>query len=214
MSLPEGEEIEKRAHDAEVLGGSHGGDRTGLQPGSSGSTLSERACSGDLTGRQCNLLPCKNSWKRFRVTLRSKLRKVRLVKPIKQASAAMTSILGHHQHQHQQPRSVSLKLHHQHHRSFKPVYVDELFNKAEVVHVEQVEITPQKEKEKVKVFEKSSVLKSQAGTSSSSSSSFVVGDLNEVDLRAEVFIAKFKEEMRLQRQRSFGEYQEMLARGV
>nr|DAD36778.1 TPA_asm: hypothetical protein HUJ06_007419 [Nelumbo nucifera] len=37
--------------------------------------------------------------------------------------------------------------------------------------------------------------------------------LQGVDERAEEFITKFRAEMRLQRQRSFGEYQEMLARG-
>ncbi|KAF5175933.1 hypothetical protein FRX31_034489 [Thalictrum thalictroides] len=47
------------------------------------------------------------------------------------------------------------------------------------------------------------------GCSSSSTS-----QLRGVDERAEEFITKFKEEMRLQRQRSFGEFQEMLARSA
>lgn len=91
--------------------------------------------------------------------------------------------------------------------SFRPVYVDELFNQPEIMGVDECHV-------KEKVVEKSSVLNYQAETSSSSG--FVVRDVNfnEVDLKAEMFIAKFKEEMRLQRQRSFGEYQEMLARGV
>lgn len=47
-----------------------------------------------------------------------------------------------------------------------------------------------------------------------SSSKGAFSEMEEVDIRAEIFINKFKEEMRLQRQQSFNEYQEMLARGV
>ena len=42
----------------------------------------------------------------------------------------------------------------------------------------------------------------------------VVKGMGEVDLRAELFIRKFKEDMRLQSQRSAEEFQAMLARGL
>jgi hypothetical protein len=38
--------------------------------------------------------------------------------------------------------------------------------------------------------------------------------MGEVDLRAELFIRKFREDMRLQSQRSAEEFQAMLARGL
>lgn len=38
--------------------------------------------------------------------------------------------------------------------------------------------------------------------------------MGEVDVRAEVFIRKFREEMRLQNQKSAEEFQAMLARGL
>jgi len=42
----------------------------------------------------------------------------------------------------------------------------------------------------------------------------VVKGMGEVDLRAELFIRKFREDMRLQSQRSAEEFQAMLARGL
>ncbi|KAF9612142.1 hypothetical protein IFM89_038325 [Coptis chinensis] len=44
--------------------------------------------------------------------------------------------------------------------------------------------------------------------------SSTVTQLRGVDERAEEFITRFKEEMRRQRQRSFGEFEEMLARSA
>jgi hypothetical protein len=41
-----------------------------------------------------------------------------------------------------------------------------------------------------------------------------VKGMGEVDLRAELFIRRFKEDMRLQSQRSAEEFQAMLARGL
>ena len=73
-----------------------------------------------------------------------------------------------------------------------------------VAHVE-----PQVEAKKA--VEMRSPLMSERLRASSSSSSPMMG---EVDVRAEMFIAKFREEMRLQRQRSLEQYQEMLARGL
>ena len=60
-----------------------------------------------------------------------------------------------------------------------------------------------------KAVEKTSPMSDRFRASSSSSS-----PMGEVDVRAEMFIAKFREEMRLQRQKSLEKYHEMLARGL
>lgn len=83
--------------------------------------------------------------------------------------------------------------------------------------VEVGEMTAHK-MEKVNVIKKNETKDYCDDINSCSTSAFnskgAVWEMNEVDIRAEMFINKFKEEMRLQRQQSFKQYLEMLARGV
>ncbi|XP_043691170.1 uncharacterized protein LOC122641908 isoform X2 [Telopea speciosissima] len=108
------------------------------------------------------------------------------------------------------------KQYHKHHsrkQKFAPVYVDDLFTTEPISVQASTTVTTTG-----KVIEKSPVESSSDITyvppkDCSGQAVMEVPQLQGVDKRAEEFIAKFKEEMRLQRQRSFGEYQEMLARG-
>ncbi|KAK1283289.1 hypothetical protein QJS10_CPA09g02049 [Acorus calamus] len=176
------------------------------------------------------LQPAKRVWR----GLATALRRLKRSRPIKrtatQLQRALSSLTGrpyqspkshrfkytYYPSVHSTPKFVIRSRKHRKHRlrSFKPVYVDDLFSKpsASTLHVE--------------VFEEEKVKDGLGGCSSSSSSVTAAAEeveveaeggvvaLEGVDLRAEQFIASFREEMRLQRQRSFGEYKEMLARGV
>ncbi|WOL09622.1 hypothetical protein Cni_G18375 [Canna indica] len=101
------------------------------------------------------------------------------------------------------------------HQCFAPIYVDELYSQPLQLRLEK-KVEPAAENKGVLMKKK----KEKAGKSDmfvappSSSSRVVEDQIGGVDLRAEMFIRKFKEEKKLERQRSFEEYQEMLARGV
>ncbi|KAJ4968994.1 hypothetical protein NE237_015695 [Protea cynaroides] len=128
-------------------------------------------------------------------------------------------------------RSSSSK-HHTHNQKFAPVYVDELFTaepisiQAKYLEIPTAETTSKviRKQEKLtkvemKLFTKPALAETSkaAGDRGAASTSVVYVPPKQtvgVDDRAEEFIAKFKEEMWLQRQRSFEEYQEMLARGL
>ncbi|KAJ6828857.1 uncharacterized protein M6B38_361590 [Iris pallida] len=131
------------------------------------------------------LLPSKKAWRSFTSRLQPKLRKLRRSKTIKHRKRVHTKKLHHCQ-------------------SFAPVYVDELFQPRH-------EPTVVKEGE---AGEKMGRFVATSSPSTSSSSPLPTETSCSVDTRAEMFIAKFKEDMRLQRQKSLEKYQEMLARGV
>ncbi|KAK1260837.1 hypothetical protein QJS04_geneDACA002400 [Acorus gramineus] len=178
------------------------------------------------------LQPAKKAWR----GLAAAIRRLKRSRPIKRTAThlqrALSSLTGrpyqspkshrfkytYYPSVHSTPKFVIRSRKHRKHRlrSFKPVYVDDLFSKpsASTLHVELFE------EEKVK----DGLGCSSSSSSSSSSVTAAAAEdveaeggvvaLEGVDLRAEQFIASFREEMRLQRQRSFGEYKEMLARGV
>ncbi|KAK8951884.1 hypothetical protein KSP39_PZI004713 [Platanthera zijinensis] len=96
--------------------------------------------------------------------------------------------------------------------SFSPVYVDELFHRqpaAELNMKQQTEETPA-----VMKLQKPCSQSCGIGDSMLSNAGETATAIWDVDLRAEMFIRRFREEMKLQRQKSIGEYQEMLARGL
>ncbi|XP_058092259.1 uncharacterized protein LOC131238651 [Magnolia sinica] len=174
------------------------------------------------------LLPAGKALKGITSTLQAKLHKLKRSKSIKKATTRLGSTLStflphrylrsspHHRDRKkprlQTPTTLRPHRHYNHlHQSFAPVYIDDLFNEPASAPVKLVEPPPST---------------SKAGEKSAAPSASVVVDgpkasaaaaelqLWGVDERAERFIAKFKEDMRLQRQRSFGEYQEMLTRGM
>ncbi|KAJ4955331.1 hypothetical protein NE237_012114 [Protea cynaroides] len=147
--------------------------------------------------------------------------------PIKKATIRLNSTLAAVLNRKTKKRVISLssvlhphKLHkhHNHKLKFSPVYVDDLFT-TESISVQASTAAAARGK----VIEKppeSSTAAAAAMTvyvppkGDSGQTLMEVPQLQGVDERAEEFIAKFKEDMRLQRQKSFGEYQEMLARGL
>ncbi|XP_010920480.1 uncharacterized protein [Elaeis guineensis] len=175
-------------------------------------------------GLKNQLLPSKKVWNNFTSKVQSKLSKLKRSKALRHAKARLINSIFHSSsrssyHLRRKKRRTR-RLHH--HRYFAPVYVDELYDQPMPVHAECVEASPEAKGEKA--LEKSAKsdqfgvmcggAAAAAAASSCEPSLSVVAGMEDVDLRAEMFIRKFKEEMRLQRQRSFGEYQEMLARGV
>ncbi|XP_008791597.1 uncharacterized protein LOC103708446 [Phoenix dactylifera] len=169
-------------------------------------------------GLKNQLLPSKKVWNSFTSKFQSKLSKLKRAKALKHAKARLNTILhspSSSSYHRRRKKRRTRRLHQ--HRHFAPVFVDELYNQPTPVHVECVEPYLEKSatRDQLRVtFGAAAVPASSSSSSSCGPSSSLVGGMGEVDLRAEMFIRKFREEMRLQRQRSFGEYQEMLARGV
>lgn len=112
----------------------------------------------------------------------------------------------------------------QHRRSFAPVYVDELYSHHQqppkALRVVRAEDEPSASDDDAKPTTAAhaggamrNVLLRSPGRGGGGVLGVVKG-MGEVDLRAELFIRKFKEDMRLQSQRSAEELQAMLARGL
>uniref|UniRef100_A0ACD5ZY98 Uncharacterized protein n=1 Tax=Avena sativa TaxID=4498 RepID=A0ACD5ZY98_AVESA len=124
-----------------------------------------------------------------------------------------------------------------HHRSFAPVYVDELYSQPKGLIVVREEEGPQPStgklarpdtQDRAGGVSKARVVHGAAAATTGGGGSKARGGvrsfllspgrgcagMGEVDVRAEMFIRKFREEMRLQSQRSAEEIQAMLARGL
>ncbi|KAM0868518.1 hypothetical protein ACQ4PT_041259 [Festuca glaucescens] len=148
---------------------------------------------------------------------------------------------GHRHHRSPAPAPPLPSVQRGHHRSFAPVYVDELYSQPKGLSVVREEV-PQPSTSKLArdtdrtagVVSKARVhgagaaaatttggsSKARAGGRSAAVRGFLLSPgrggcgMGEVDVRAEMFIRKFREEMRLQSQRSAEEFQAMLARGL
>ncbi|XP_003571345.1 uncharacterized protein LOC100832250 [Brachypodium distachyon] len=162
----------------------------------------------------------KHAWRRWCAGLaaaaRSRLRRVRW-------AAAPAG------HRAQRRRPSSVTRHGQaHRRSFAPVYVDELYS-----HQQQqpmgLRLTVLDQEEQPSTSKPTTTTAGWRAAPAAASSGVGMkmkglmmmmspgrerGGMGEVDLRAEMFIRKFREEMRLQSQRSAEEFQAMLARGT
>jgi hypothetical protein len=128
-----------------------------------------------------------------------------------------------------------------HHRSFAPVYVDELYSQPKglsVVREEDPQASTSKLARDTNKRAAGGVNKARAHGAAAAATTTGGGSkaraagraagvrglllspgrgcagMGEVDVRAEMFIRKFREEMRLQSQRSAEEFQAMLARGL
>ncbi|XP_062192186.1 uncharacterized protein LOC133895711 [Phragmites australis] len=126
--------------------------------------------------------------------------------------------------------------HHRQHRGVAPVYVDELYNHHQPAKALNLNVVVQEEPTtsgSKLVAAGASGKQARTGAASAAASGVgamrsvlmrspgrgggvlaVVKGMGEVDLRAELFIRRFKEDMRLQSQRSAEEFQAMLARGL
>ncbi|URD84434.1 hypothetical protein MUK42_10352 [Musa troglodytarum] len=141
--------------------------------------------------------PTKKAWRKLAAEFRTKLFKIKRPKSLtamlrrRTRTAYRQSGVGHN------------------HRYFAPVHVDKPYGQ------------PMQAREEAKAASKNTTATNDrsnllvgAASAVAASSSQVVEEIGGVDLRAEMFIRKFKEEKKLERQRSFEEYREMLARGV
>ncbi|KAH7522088.1 uncharacterized protein LOC107422873 [Ziziphus jujuba] len=173
------------------------------------------------------LRPAKKAWKSFKSKLQSNIQSLKLPKTIKTTTHRLlalrffrffipsklrtltkpssTSRLNHyHQHLHhydQNPQAL--------HKGFAAIHIDELFAKEEETrkgkHVQHGD------GKLVATRRKSSLYSVEdAWQAVVASSPQLLG----VDERAEQFICKFREDMKLQKERSILEYQEMLARSA
>ncbi|ONK70716.1 uncharacterized protein A4U43_C04F780 [Asparagus officinalis] len=143
------------------------------------------------------------TWRKLTSKLRTKLQKLRRSKTIKKATS-------HLNRRGNYPAKRLRRRYRHHHQGFDPVFVDELFQQTAPSVTEHVVLEPD-------IKAKSPTIEAAAAASSSSSSAAAAEhyfNCSSVDERAEMFIAKFREEMKLQRQRSLEKYQEMLARGL
>ncbi|KAJ4800505.1 transcription elongation factor [Rhynchospora pubera] len=154
------------------------------------------------------ILQAQKLWRNFASSLHSNFYRFKRSKSLKR----FKTVLGG-----KRSRFAHVKREHRH------VYVDDLYMQpVEPTTVEVGEVTSHEMKENlIKKGETKGYCYNNCMTSDDSNAfglntrgAVPVWEMAEVDIRAEIFINKFKEDMRLQRQRSFKEYQEMLARGV
>ncbi|KAL6856867.1 hypothetical protein ACP4OV_018249 [Aristida adscensionis] len=158
------------------------------------------------------------------------------------AAAVRRSIKGLHQGQRRRSSGWRHR-HHRQYRSFAPVYVDELYTHqaaaGKALNLAAV-VAPEQPISTCKLASTTPATATTAGAATKAARAAAAGGvgamrsvllrspgrrgcggvlaavkgMGEVDLRAELFIRKFWEEMRLQTQRSAEELQAMLARGL
>ncbi|XAR57430.1 hypothetical protein NMG60_11025573 [Bertholletia excelsa] len=184
------------------------------------------------------LLPAKKAWKSFTKSLNSKFQKLKNSKSLERISLhlqclrprnirqKLKALSGRGDH-----HSLHLRRHYSHHlriqKNSAAVFVDELF--ADPVSLHSNPIHPHKEvskackdmggtsgESKILVTEERS-LKRKGKAIDTGSSSHAASSLPRfqcIDERAEEFISKIKGEMKLEREQSILEFQEMLARSA
>ncbi|KAH7515177.1 hypothetical protein ACOSP7_006755 [Xanthoceras sorbifolium] len=180
------------------------------------------------------LKPAKRAWRGFTTKLQSKLHSLNIQKTIKTTTHRLLSFCSQHLFMpfkkrfltkpasRRQNHSYLYQYHHHHQNqllqnNFAPIYIDHLYQepllssssggKAKHFHAE----TSTKE-----VVEAEKSLPKKSVYSIEDAWEAVVAkspQLRGVDERAEEFIYNFREDMKIQRERSLLEFQEMLARG-
>ncbi|CAL9130317.1 unnamed protein product [Musa acuminata var. zebrina] len=143
-------------------------------------------------------LPTKKAWRKLASKFRTKQFKIRRPK-------SLTAMLRRRTRTAYRQACVD-----HNHRYFAPVYVEKPYTQPMQAREEANHEAMAASKNNTTTNDRSHLFVGAA----SASSSRVVEEIGGVDLRAEMFIRKFKEEKKLERQRSVEEYREMLARGV
>ncbi|RWV93294.1 hypothetical protein GW17_00044265 [Ensete ventricosum] len=146
-------------------------------------------------------LPTKKAWRKLASKLWPKLFKIKRPK-------SLTAMLCRRTRTHYHRACVD-----HNHRYFMPVYVDKPYSQPMQAREEANHEAKAASKNTTTTNDRSHLYMGAASAVAASSSQVVV-EISGVDLRAEMFIRKFKEEKKLERQRSFEEYREMMARGV
>lgn len=172
------------------------------------------------------LKPAKRAWRSFTSKLKSKLESLNIPNAIKTTTHGLIRFCSHHLLMPLKNRFVtksasrrhfSYLYHNDHllHKNFAAIYIDHLYQ----------EPPPPPLVSKTEHVKGSNAAETQTGSSSSTSGEVLNSiedawqaivakspQLRGVDERAEEFIYKFREDMKIQRERSLLEYQQMLAR--
>ncbi|CAJ1976434.1 unnamed protein product [Sphenostylis stenocarpa] len=175
------------------------------------------------------LQPARKAWKSFSNKLQSKLHKLGIPKTIKATFKRFLATLHslHHLVPSRGRRSLTSRRslyassdYHVHGKNISAIRIDDLFTEpassmhvhANKTHASQGETSRGKE-----VIEKKDLAGGSSGMNSIEDAWKAVVAKSpqlQVDQKAEEFISKFREDMRLQKERSLLEFQEMLARGA
>ncbi|KAF6150945.1 hypothetical protein GIB67_026866 [Kingdonia uniflora] len=176
------------------------------------------------------LYPVRKAWKIFASSFKKKLHKLKTSKTInkttKHLNTTIFRVVRRKKVALSRPKHVLCVQNRSHPKtSFAPVYIDDLFNtpKPDLVEPKPKEFalkatpsTPLGETgSSFRKMEHRLVSRPQTSSDIPTCTSMMeIQEMGDVDKRAEEFINKFKADMRLQRQRSFGEYHDMLARAI
>ncbi|KAK7344528.1 hypothetical protein VNO77_14226 [Canavalia gladiata] len=182
------------------------------------------------------LQPAKRAWKSFTNTIKYKVHKLNIPKTIKATLQRLLSIfhaISHiiHSRLHHSittTRPYATSYYHVQHKNVKAIHIDDLFDKATSVSMHatskgsahaQVGTTSKGKEKEVhdNYYNDNLVGESSSGLNTIEDAWKVVVARSpqlHVDQKAEEFISKFREDIRLQKERSMLEYQEMLARSA
>nr|GMD75871.1 uncharacterized protein LOC109175308 [Ipomoea batatas] len=169
------------------------------------------------------LVPAKKAWKSFSATFQSKLQKLKLRKAIKRAKKRCVLAFNYirpllsrkfyslmiRRHTNSSKRPLQRR-HHHNTLNFPAIYVDELFP-------EPLSSAPPPKRhgeEQPKVGPSSSSSSNSNGGGNGWRVPSLPPHFRGVDERAEDFISKFRQDMKLEREQSILDFQEMLARGT
>ncbi|XP_052208010.1 uncharacterized protein LOC127811859 [Diospyros lotus] len=181
------------------------------------------------------LRPANKAWKSFTNILQSKLQKLKTSKSCNETTRRLKSALsrlirpclralaGYHHRHGSRHRRHCLRM------NFAAIYVDELFGgpgpvplqakqiqKGSTSKVNEMDAGPGPVPLQAKQIQKGSTSKvneMSAGSSSAAAASSLPRFLG-IDERAEEFISKFRKDMKLEREQSILDFQEMLARSA
>ncbi|KAK9991809.1 hypothetical protein SO802_026794 [Lithocarpus litseifolius] len=165
----------------------------------------------------------KKAWKSFTITLQSKFHKLKISKAIKTTTHRLLAMRCFRflfkRHPLTKP-SYQYSQHYYHHnqpqKNFSAIHIDELFDEPVSVYTKNMHAHAETSKGKKVLDEK--VLPTNTNNINSVEDAWKVVVASsphlQVDERAEEFISKFHEEMKLQKERSNLEFQEMLARSA
>ncbi|GMY27134.1 Cotton fiber protein [Fagus crenata] len=171
----------------------------------------------------------KKAWKSFTITLQSKFHKLKNSKVIKTtthrllAMRSFRSLFPFKKHPLTKSSYRYSQHYYQHHnnqpqKNFSAIHIDQLFDEPVSVHTKNRHAHAHAETSKGKevLDEKISPTKSNSIYSVEDAWKVVVASSPhlQVDERAEEFISKFREEIKLQKERSILEFQEMLDRSA
>ncbi|KAF3974930.1 hypothetical protein ACB098_02G085100 [Castanea mollissima] len=165
----------------------------------------------------------KKAWKSFTITLQSKFHKLKISKAIKTTTHRILAMCCFRflskRHPLTKP-SYRYSQHYYHHnqaqKNFSAIHIDELFDESVSVYTKNMHAHAETSKGKEVLDKKVLPTNSNNINSVEDAWKVVVASSShlQVDERAEEFISKFHEEMKLQKERSNLEFQEMLARSA